>query len=179
MAISDLIRRKKAMDFAVQYRGKANKSGVLGPGVQKYETPTITERIQSFRKNIGQRKAEVIIKKKEADNKAKPESTISKGGTIIKTKGSFGKKVKERLMNRIQQNKSQGTGIFATNNNSGSIFSTNNSSGGFNPIYHGTSGKQKANNVFTMGSGNNPFTFSNEPKKEPIKPKRIKILYYK
>jgi len=177
MAISDLIRRKKAMDFAVQYRGKANKSGVLGPGVQKYEAPTINERIAGFRKNIGQRKAEAIIKKKEAD-KAKPENTISKGGTIIKTKGSFGKKVKERLMNRIQQNKSQGTGIFATNNNSGSIFSTNNSSG-FNPIYHGTSGKQKANNVFTMGSGNNPYTFSSEPKKEPIKPKRIKILYYK
>lgn len=169
MGISDLIKRKRAMEFQVQYRGSANRSGVLGSGVTKYEAPTITERIQGFRKNIGQRKAEVIIKKKENDNKAKPESTISKGGTIIKAKGSFGKKVKERLMQRIQQNKTQHTGIFATQNNQSA----------FNP-YQQVSSKQQQQSIFSMGSGNNPYnSFTPSTPKETTKPRRVKIIYYK
>jgi hypothetical protein len=148
MSISGLIHKKKAMSFNVSYHGDANRSGLLGAGVTKYDKPTISERIQNTKEKFNQKKAEIKLEKQQPSNIG--NRTIS-GRAKAAAKG-----ILTRLHERSKENRAN---YLTSNNNQPYYMKQNNNS----PYY-----------LQSSGNNTSPFLNSGE-KKEKTKNIIIKI----
>lgn len=185
MGITDLIRKRKAMHFQATYGGSAKKSGMLGAGVEKYEGKSIGEKLNDLKAKVSQKRSEVLLRKSEAKEAPKKVSgfNLASGGVRTKSGTRLSDKIKQRWEDRA---KNTGGGMFG--NQSNSIFNQQSQSGGLNPIFHGgTGGGQRqskqtnpGNNIFTTGSGSNPFTFNASAPASKASPVKKKVItYYK
>jgi len=139
------------MKFKVSYGGTANKSGLLGMGVQKYEAPSVKERIQNIKQGFFAKKATIRKRAEEAkpiikarfSERAAARTSGAINARVTSNKGSFVKDIPY-----YAQNQGNDKSIYFSTGNQGYYMGANDNT---RNIYFGnsinTAKKEKEKNI--------------------------------